>query len=133
MQLIDRSGIACDLCGIQHKTDFSYYSFDYRSVQLMNNQRMPIDMILHNSITSSMDICPKCFEDIKTRVVSNYAKTMGVKRVQQLVCEYTGKKITGTCEYYYCVVSKVDIKLSNQPNVCTKCKNKTFDKDKLCV
>lgn len=136
MQLIDRSGIACDLCGIQHKTDFAYYSFDYRSAQIMNGQRMPIDVILHNTIISSMDICPKCFEDIKSKVILNYSKTMGnkrVQRVQPLVCEYTGKKIIGTCEYYYCVVSKVDIKISNQPNMCTKCKNKTFDSDKLCT
>lgn len=136
MQLNDRSGICCDSCGITYRTDFSYYSFDFHAVAVNNNQRSPIDIIIRSQIVFSVDICTNCFEAIKKSIVDNYNKVMAPKRATKpsaiVTCEMTGKKLFGTYEYYYCVVSKADIKMSGQPNICVKCKTKTFDNDKPC-
>lgn len=137
MQLSDRSGICCDSCGITYKNDFVYYSFDFRLVDVYNNQRPSIDSILSFGIVFSADICTNCFDGIKKTIVDNYAKIMSPKRLARpssiIVCEMTGNKLAGTYTYYYCVVSKANIKLSGQPNICVKCKTKTFDKNKPCV
>lgn len=129
MQLNDKTGIACDLCSLQHKQDFSYYSFDYRLVEVFNNQRVALEQLLYYPITSSMDICPACFETIKAKIISNYQR-LAPKKV--VYCEVSGEILKNNYIYYYCVVSKVEVKMSGQPNTCTKCKNRTFDQNKPC-
>lgn len=136
MQLPDRSGICCDFCGMTYKLDFTYYSFDFRIVSVYNNQRPSIDSIHRLNVLSSADVCTNCFDNIKKEVIKNYSKTMSPKRRDRVspivTCEITGKPLMGTYDYYYCTVSKVDIKLSGQPSVCVKCKTKTFNKNNKC-
>lgn len=135
MQLRDRSGICCDSCGIEYRTDFTYYSFDFHNAAVYNNQRQSIDMILRSKVVFSVDICTNCFEAIKKMIVANYATAMSPKRSFQsaVTCDITGQKLTGSYEYYYCEVIKIDVTISGQPNVCVKCKAKTFDDSKVCA
>ena len=52
MQLKDRDGIACDICGTSYRTDFRYYSFDIRNIAVNNNLRPPISSILSSFASS---------------------------------------------------------------------------------
>lgn len=134
MQLKERDGIACDYCGTTYRNDFDYYSFDFHNVQVHENIRMPIENILSTNIIFSVDVCTACFDQFRTRVVENYKKAMSHKRraQQPLVCDWTGRILTGTFEYYYCVVTSVSVRLTGQPNVCVNCGTKTFEEDKPC-
>jgi hypothetical protein len=138
MQLKDRDGIACDQCGTTYKTDFLYYSFDFRLVPVQENRKPSIQQVFNLQIVFSLDICTQCFEGIKQKVVENYAKTMtpNVKlrgRTQVgVVCELTGEKLAGTFAYYHCNVVRVEVKMSGQPNVCVKCQKQTFESDQAC-
>ncbi len=133
MQLQDHTGIACDYCGSTCQNDFTYYSFDFRCVSVIDNRRPPINVVLNSTIVLSLDICPLCYGKITTSVITNYKKVMSPKRgqSQRLVCDITGQLLSGTYDYYYCVIVKVDVQLSGQPNVCIKCKKKTID-NKRC-
>lgn len=136
MQLSDRSGIACDSCGIVCKDDFVYYSFDFHNVHVYNNQRPSIDSIIRSEVVKSLDICTSCFDSIKDAVIKNYSKTMTPRRTNIAnmftVCEITGVKLSGNYEYYYCVVSKVNVRLSGQSYICVKCKSKSIG-DRACA
>jgi len=130
MQLQDHTGIACDYCGSTCQNDFIYYSFDFRCASVVDNRRQSINVALNNLIVLSLDICPLCYNKITASVISNYKKVMSPKRgqFQRVICDITGQLLSGTYDYYYCVVTKVDVRFSGQPNVCVKCKKKTFDK-----
>lgn len=138
MQLKDRDGIACDQCGTTYKTDFLYYSFDFRLVPVQENRRPNIQQILNMQSTFSLDICVQCFEEIKQKVVENYSSIMTAnvkhreRRQVGVVCELTGVKQTGTFNYYHCNVVRVEVQMSGQPNVCVGCKKQTLDSDTPC-
>jgi len=135
MQTSDRSGIACDHCGTIYENDFIYYSFDFHSASVENNRRPAIDAILRSSVTFSLDICEHCFSKLSQKVVDNYKKVMSKKRsvgVKQ-ICEMTGNILAGTYCYYYIVVTRVNVKITGQPNVCVECHTSTWDDDKPCA
>jgi hypothetical protein len=138
MQLKDRDGIACDQCGTTYKTDFLYYSFDFRLVPVHENRRAALQQLLNQEATFSLDICTACFEKIKTKVVENYSKGMrgDVKHRGRpqvgVVCELSGEKLIGTFNYYHCNVVKVNVRMSGQPNVCVKCQKQTYVENQPC-
>lgn len=139
MQLKDRDGIACDQCGTTYKTDFSYYSFDFRLVPVQENRRPSIQQIFGIQIVFSLDICTQCFDGIKKKIIENYSKTMTAdtkhreRRQVGIVCELTGAKQIGTFNYYHCNVVSVEVKMSGQPNVCVNCHKSTYESDKPCA
>lgn len=138
MQLKDRDGIACDQCGTTYKTDFLYYSFDFRLIPVQENRRPDLQQIFNMQVVFSLDICTQCFEQIKEEVIKNYSKTMtpNVKfrgRPQVgVICEISGEKMVGTFNYYHCNVVRVDVKMSGQPNICVKCQKQTYESDQVC-
>lgn len=139
MQLKNRDGISCDQCGTTYKTDFLYYSFDFRQVPVQENRRPSLDRILCIQVLSSLDICPQCFDGIKKTVIENYAKNMN-KDVRHrgrgsvgIICEFSGEKMAGTFDFYHCNVTKVDVKMSDQPNVCVNCQTKTYGDGQPCI
>ena len=137
MQLKDKDGIACDHCGTTYRTDFQYFSFDFRLLAVSNNRRPSLDNIFRSQITFSLDICTACFEKIKDRVVEHYGNSMHgnskqIGRVFPFFCELTGKKLAGTFNYYHCNVVYVNVKMSGQPNICVNCQTQTMDENKPC-
>ena len=134
MQTIDKSGIICDYCGLTNTSDFIYYSFDFRAIQVNNNHIPNLEMILNTGIVVSYDICMSCYTQLSQKVVDNYKKIkpkQGAKR-NSSHCELTGNVLTGTYDYYYCVVTKVNVHTTGQPNVCVDCQKTTLDVDKPC-
>lgn len=133
MQLKERDGIACDYCGMKYRSDFTYYSFDFHHVHVYDNNRPPISTILRSTVVFSLDVCTSCFDTFRNRIVDNYKKQMSTKRGggKNLVCDWTGDVLTGTFEYHYCNVTKVTVRMSGQPNICTNCGFRSSD-DKAC-
>lgn len=134
MQLSDRSGISCDLCGVNYRQDFTYYSFDFRPVTVVDNRRPSLDMIFSTTVSSSLDVCGACFKQITDTVITHNKSQMSDKRRQQIHvnCELTGNKLIGSYTYYYCCVATVHVQMAGQPNVCVKCKTPTHTEDKTC-
>ncbi len=112
MSLI-KGGIICDHCGTTYQDDFIYYSWDFYPVRILGGRKPSIQSILSSKAIISYDICPTCWDKLKNLVVNNYGKGN--------VCEITGVGLPS--EYYYVVVTWVDVKISGQPNICTQCNN----------
>jgi hypothetical protein len=131
MQIPSRNGICCDRCGVIYKTDFVYYSFDFRSVQVINNIRPSINDIFNYPIEYSIDICQQCFDNIKITVVSNYQSMMNdPNRRKYIICELSGAKMSDkNYKYYLCNVSEIGVKMTGQPNICVKCQNKSYSNE----
>jgi len=107
--------VACDLCGLECRDEFTYYSYDLRPVEVLENQRPSLESILSTTTDRSIDVCPVCFEDHKKKVVSNYAKILSPKRRPAPVCvtcEISGEVLAGSYHYHYVCVTKVDVRIS---------------------
>lgn len=132
MQLAERDGIACDECGMTHKSDFTYYSLDFYQVNVTDNRSPSLDTILSSQIVFSLDFCAQCVHKLQNTVVQNYNKSMSKARTIRVghLCELSGQRLTGSYTYYYCVIAKVVVKTSGQPYVCLKCQAKALQPGK---
>lgn len=109
MQLPDRRGISCDLCGMQYRDDFTYYSLDFRPVKFIDGRRPTINEILSQQVMTSLDACTKCMDDIKNIVMKNYAPTnVGVQ------CDLTGTRMTGSFTCAHCNVIEAKVSISKK-------------------
>lgn len=131
MQLLDKSGIICDHCGLQFKHDFTYYSMDYRQVLVTNNRVPSLDMMLNMRVSLSSDMCTMCYDLLKEVIVRNYTSRMDKKK--EGYCECCNVAMTHTYTFYYVVAAEVAVRMTNQPNICIKCRAKTFESGKTCV
>lgn len=120
MLLSDRSGICCDICGMKCHQDFDYYSFDFREISLIYGRKPSLEQITRMKPVSSLDVCGNCFFKISEQIVK-INKTPSKKTR----CDISGEVLTDT--FYYCIVSKVKVKMSNMPNICNNCKTPTHD------
>ncbi len=133
MQLKERDGIACDHCGTQYKSDFTYYSWDFRPVPVVSGMRPQLNHIFHTQIIFSLDICTACFDGFKKKIVEYYKSGMEQKKNDAFtICELTGERLTGTYDYYHVEVIRVNVRMAGQPNICVQCQHKSFDDDKVC-
>ncbi len=116
MQLSDRSGVMCDKCGTTHRTDFTYYSYDFRLVEVQANRRPPLDQIINSVVIFSLDLCSACFAVHKALVTANYAKVLSPqRRVRvEVVCDLSGAVLAGTYIYYHVAVTKVEVRAAGQ-------------------
>lgn len=130
MQLKDKSGICCDGCGLNLKSDFTYYSFDYKQVMVVSSRVPSLDLLNDMRSTHSLDFCPACYDKTKHRVITNYARMMD--KVKSHACELTGKVLTGNYTFYYCIVAEVIVRMTGQANICIKCKTSTMTTDQQC-
>lgn len=135
MQLPTKDGVACDKCGTSHRHDFTYYSFDFRPVEVHANRRPGLQEILRQPPVFSLDICPACFEQMKTAIIANYNKVVlsPQRRVRvDVVCDLSGKLMAGTYNYYHAAVTKAVVSVAKQP-CCMKCKAVAADVSKPCL
>lgn len=129
MQLADKSGISCDMCGMSCRTDFVYYSLDFKRVSVYGGRLPDLNLMIRSKNTHSLDVCSSCFDDLKNKVVRNYSNRMDKGRI--VLCELSGKTLTGNYEYHYCVVAEVNVRISGQNAVCAKC-NAPAVSSKVC-
>ena len=128
MQLSDKTGISCDSCGTSYRLDFTYYSLDFRQVDVVGNRRSDIDTIYNLPLSFSVDACEKCWAEM-TIVIKKFYKptTVGIN------CDLTGTKLTGNFSYFHCNVQKAVVKMSGQPYACDKCKAQTLKPTEVCA
>jgi len=104
MQTDDKSGIVCDVCATQYRSEFTYFSLDLRLVAVLQNRRPALVQILTYPAAASFDICPACYDGICKRVVATYKPVQVGNR-----CDLSGRLLTGSYEYYYGTVAKVEV------------------------
>ena len=134
MQLKERDGIACDLCGTTYKTEFIYFSWDFRQAQVNENIRPSRDQIFSMRVVFSLDVCTTCWEKFKPKIIQHYSTIMSPTRraPMGITCELSGKKLLGTFMYYHIAATKVSVSMKGQANICVNCQTKTHD-DKPCT
>lgn len=117
MQLPTKDGIACDVCGMSCRHDFTYYSYDFRPVEVHGNVRPSLDQILIQPVTFSLDVCPACFDKHKKITIANYQKVLSPKRRQVVgvYCDLTGRLLVGSYNYYHLAITKVDVRATQKP------------------
>ena len=107
MQLNDKSGIKCDLCGTDHKAKFTYYSIDIKHVNMVNNYASRSDM--SGAPIFSFDVCEGCFTGWAELIKKHYkAADKG------LFCDLSGTQIPANGAFYYGDVTKVSVNISNK-------------------
>lgn len=101
MQLQDRSGIQCDLCASVHQQQFKYYSIDITECDYRQTS-------VHKSknIILSYDACPLCYDKYCALVIKNYKPVSS-----GIVCDLTGKRLTGTFKSYYATIHKATVNI----------------------
>ncbi len=116
MQLGTKDGIMCDVCGLGCRHDFTYYSYDFRPVEVHNNTRPPLDSILQFPVVFSLDVCTACFDKHKKSVIANFAKIQSPKRrvVVGVMCDLSGKLLVGTYNFYHVSVTKADVRAAQK-------------------
>ena len=129
MQLADRSGIKCDHCGLECRTEFIYYSFDFRHVDIYNGHIPSLQQILHLKVAKSLDWCSLCYDDIKKTVVESNAKLTG-KQSKTRVCELS--MVSLPKELYYVTVAHVSVKTNNDAS-CVNCKTQAKSEAAPCT
>lgn len=101
----DGSGISCDLCRLEVRDEFTYYSFDISRVKMINSRA------INEKKEASIDVCERCYSSISDKVVKNYKPV-----VVGICCDLTGKHFKGNVEYYKINVDKA-IVLGKDVNV----------------
>jgi len=116
-------GILCDYCGGESKGDFTYYSFDFVPVSIINKFTHKKDICL------SADICDTCMELFRQRVldIANKVPESPTR------CDITGGNFgTNDQIFYQCNISSVAVELHSQPFVCNNCKKERDPQEGPC-
>lgn len=107
-------GIACDLCGLEKEKEFTYFSLDVREVSVSDN-RFPTG-IEHQLVVSSIDACMSCMDKLAEVVGLHYTPTIiGVN------CDICGGKMRGSFNFYYCLVTQIEVSLASGKSICAGC------------
>lgn len=123
MKKPEGDGIICDYCGCQAHTDFTYYSLDFARVQVNNKVRT------QGPVIASIDFCDTCMNLYRDRVKQAYLPPVP----NRFTCDVSGEiVITPTFIYYRCLISKVEVNLSDAPFACTTCQQARALDDKPC-
>lgn len=107
-------GISCDLCGTKCQGDFTYYSLDSREVTVAANRSTanPADL----PATFSHDVCPGCMGGLSESVRAHYVPTaVGMN------CDLCSAKMRGDFTYFYIMVSRVVVSMSEGQVHCSHC------------
>ncbi len=113
MLTASKDGIICDCCKSQHKDRFTYYSADFKRMDVINNTLPPFDYSPSSAL--SIDICEACMEVIKELVKKNYkAKRMLTGRVcpDGIVCDLTGELLKNQYTFYHCIIAKAAVSIT---------------------
>ncbi len=104
MQLNDKSGIKCDLCGIEQRQPFTYYSIDFIAACLTPPMPPSLQLASTGKICSSLDCCTDCYHKLTELVKTHYHPLK-----DGFTCDLTGAKIIGKASYYYANCAMVQV------------------------
>lgn len=129
MTLLDnKNGIICDICNATHTDDFTYYSYDFRKVRVINNI---MDVLNYKSApVLSLDVCTNCHGKLKDVVTKHYKPSpcLPTRNYHQGVyCDFTTKRMSGTYEFYHGVITEAVVRMSHKPYICVDCRKVVKD------
>lgn len=111
MQNNTGDGIICDLCGMQHSMDFVYYSFDFTQMNTTDWSHSKTSTIF------SADLCERCMGLYRERVKLTYEPP----KPKRFKCEVTGESYNGTFTWHHCMITKITVRMTGMPLICTVC------------
>jgi len=132
MLLPTNDGVRCDRCGGTEKQDFTYYSYDFRELTVTNTVLPKLNF--RQPATFSLDICPRCMNEIGELVKTNYKPfkmTQDRRCPQGIYCDLTKTKITNGI-IYHCHIIKIDVHTSGMSITCDKCATPAKNSDQPC-
>jgi hypothetical protein len=99
----DNDGVICDYCSLEVRNDFTYYSFDFQEIQVIQWRKQPGDHVF------SADLCEECLKAYQERITKAYV----APSPNRFSCDISGEVISQPdFKYYSCNVSKVAVSIS---------------------
>lgn len=119
------TGIKCDLCGVEHEGDFTYYSIDMKEVKVQGNR--PVTGMKSIPVTFSMDGCADCVGKLTEAVRAHYSPTS-----EGVNCDLCGQKLRGSFSYWYSSLTQAIVRLTTGKVECVRCKSPSAGGTKPC-
>jgi hypothetical protein len=133
MLLPDKEGIICDVCTTTYRDDFTYYSYDFRTIKVHQDAMQQI--VLKSPPEKSVDVCSGCHENFKKVILKNYKPSpsdQGRIYKSGIYCDLSGAQMKGSYTFKHCNISEAIVAMSHKPYICAGCKKPVKDKNKEC-
>lgn len=125
MLLETNDGVGCDLCSLEMKDKFTYYSFVFKKIEVKNGFTT-----IGNSVDWDIEICSICYNNMLDRC----RKHIGNIKSGFIKCDLCPAYNNGNFEYFVTRLDKVTVNRDTNPstsvegnvmdfNVCVPCRN----------
>jgi hypothetical protein len=104
-KLATNDGVACDLCGLQLRTKFVYYNYDFVKTYVVNKSQ-PSVFNTPRKVESQIDVCGNCNGPITDDIVKHNAVKFKIA-----FCELTGKPLENAQPAYMVFISEVSVSI----------------------
>lgn len=101
MLLQTSDGIACDICGSIHRSEFTYYSMDVQSI-VTDSSKMTTGV---GATKDAFDVCGICYNKWLDQCKTN----LGDLRKNKIKCDLCPQYLSGKFEYFRAIFTKVDV------------------------
>lgn len=126
MKLLNCVGIGCDRCGKPSRDEFTYYSFDFKLIEVITGRaKMAADSL---PVIYSLDCCALCMKEIGELAIKNYKSSIAA-----ITCDLCGSSMSGTFSFYHCTVTEAKVSLAAGSFQCRNCKTFLSAPDKPCT
>ena len=123
-KLKSNDGISCDVCGMQFKSCFTYFNYDFVKI-LISGSMIPSVFGITKNIEFQRDLCENCHDNNSLKIVNN-----NKSRLKHAICELSGVKIIDDFAYYVFVTKlTVNLKKSNAVSRFDDCLSFLITKD----
>ncbi len=107
MYLPDKSGIICDWCSTKFQYKFTYYSVDFRTIDVDVGATYTAPDI---KTKLDLDICEVCFKEWTTKITDLYEPD----QLNKIKCDWCTKWYTGAFSYTYSEFTEVSVEINQQ-------------------
>ena len=120
---INSESLGCDYCGDTVTGDFTYYSFDIKVVK-----KVRVGWFEDKISVLSVDLCERCMELFRQRLL----EVARVVTETPTRCDISGADCSRDEKYYKCSISRVQVNMSGQQYICSKCNKPRNPQDGPC-
>jgi hypothetical protein len=118
---------------MKYTQDFYYFSYDFRKVHVNSNYMAQLQYSTQTEL--ALDVCEQCHGKFTELVKKQYKPSEcmpGRNYHKGIHCDMTSTKMVGTYDFYHCVITKADVRMSHKPYICMTCKGTVTDLKQPC-